>query len=134
MSRNQMIAKIKIAQKQLGLDDAAYRDALQSSTGKRSAADLTEAELERALAGFARLGFKPATAGVKRSPYAHVRKVYAVWGAMGRDGSIENPTKEALHAFCKRQTGVKNADWLSAAQASKVVEGLKAIQSRAARV
>jgi phage gp16-like protein len=127
------LAKIHIGKKQLGLQDEDYRDLLERSTGKRSSADMTETQRQAVLGEMERLGFKPAPSSDKRSPHAHVRKVFAVWGDMARKGQLKNPDKGALHAFCQRQTGVSNAEWLSAAQASKVVEGLKAIQRRAAR-
>lgn len=44
--RRALIAKIKIAQKELGLDDDTYRAVLERVTGKRSCADMDVSELE----------------------------------------------------------------------------------------
>jgi len=51
-SKNTRYAKLRIAQKQLGLDEEAYRARLESETGKRSARDMTLAELDKVLVGF----------------------------------------------------------------------------------
>ena len=48
--RRAMIAKIKIAQKDLAMDDAAYRALLTRVTGKNSAAVLDKGELEAVIA------------------------------------------------------------------------------------
>lgn len=65
--RRKMIAKIKIAQSQLKMDDDIYRDLLHRLTGKNSAKDLDYAELDRVLREMTRLGFKP-TRMIERAP------------------------------------------------------------------
>ena len=45
--RRALIAKIKIAQKELGLDDVTYRAVLERVTGKRSCTECSIPELER---------------------------------------------------------------------------------------
>lgn len=57
--RNRMIAKIKLAQKQLGIDDDAYRDLLARLTGKRSSTLLTPPELAAVLREMEQQGFCP---------------------------------------------------------------------------
>jgi len=57
--RRAMIAKIKIAQKDLAMDDAAYRALLTRVTGKNSAAVLDKGELEAVIREMQRLGFRP---------------------------------------------------------------------------
>ena len=42
--RKKLIAKVKIAQQQLGLDDDTYRALLEGAVGKRSAAKMDEKE------------------------------------------------------------------------------------------
>jgi phage gp16-like protein len=125
------LAKIHIGKKQLGLTDADYRSLLAGATGKTSAAAMTNSEHQAVLEVMGKLGFKPQLARAKRSAYAHVRKVFALWGSMGREGLLRSPSRAALQAFCQRQTGTENPEWLSPEQASKVIEGLKAIESRA---
>lgn len=137
MIRNVMIAKVHVARKQLGMDETAYRGLLQRETGKTSSGDCTEAQLTRVLAEFRRLGWKPATnpaaSGRARSEKPHVRKIFALWGDLSRSGALKDSSRAALVAFIERQTGVSHPDWLTAAQANSVTEGLKAIQQRSAR-
>ena len=45
--RRAMIGKVKIAQKELGLDEDTYRALLSRVVGRSSAADCTEAQLAR---------------------------------------------------------------------------------------
>ena len=45
--RRALIAKIKIAQKELGLDDGTYRAVLERVTGMRSCTECSIPELER---------------------------------------------------------------------------------------
>lgn len=137
MTRNVMIAKVHVARKQLDMDEAAYRGLLQRATGKTSTRDCAPAELERVLAEFKRLGWKPATnpaaSGRRPSEKPHVRKIFALWGSLAGTGAIKDGSRAALVAFIERQTSVSHPDWLTAAQANSVTEALKAIQQRSAR-
>ena len=64
--RRAMIAKIKIAQKQLGMDDDVYRELLHRMAGKRSCTELTATELARVLREMERLGFAPSRPAPER--------------------------------------------------------------------
>ena len=55
--RRALIAKIKIAQKELGLDDGTYRAVLERVTGKRSCTECSIPELERVVEDCASMGF-----------------------------------------------------------------------------
>ncbi|WP_170181923.1 gp16 family protein [Phreatobacter stygius] len=125
-----MLAKVHIARKELALDEVAYRAVLMSATGKASAKDCSERELNAALAEFRRLGWQPKGGPTKKSDKLHVRKVFAIWGDLGRSGALANASREALRAFVKRQTDVADPEWLTAAQANLVTEALKAMQRR----
>ncbi len=57
--RRAMMAKLHLAKKELGLGDEDYRAILARVTGKSSSADMTDAQLDAALAEFVRLGWKP---------------------------------------------------------------------------
>ena len=56
-SRNGLIAKIKIAQKELGMAEEAYRAMLLRITGKNSCAVMDIDELERVADEMRRFGF-----------------------------------------------------------------------------
>lgn len=57
--RQKMIAKIHIAKSELDLDDDVYRDLLTNATGKRSCAQMDDAELEKVLNALKQKGFAP---------------------------------------------------------------------------
>lgn len=129
--RNQLIAKIHVAKRQLALDDDTYRDVLERVTGKRSAGDLDERQLELVVAELARRGFTPKRKAkseepAKRSDKPHVRKVFALWGELERSGKLRAPSSpRGLRAFVKRMTGVADPEWLDPAKARVVIEALK---------
>lgn len=56
--RNGLLAKIHIGKSKLGLDDDVYRDLIEAYFGKRSAADLSIAQLEKLLGIFRARGFE----------------------------------------------------------------------------
>lgn len=56
--RRAQIAKIKVAQKELGMDEAGYRALLQRVTGKQSSAQMSPSERDAVLAELTRLGWK----------------------------------------------------------------------------
>lgn len=72
--RKGLIAKIKVAQKQLALDDDNYRAILLRVTGQSSCADCDLLQLQRVEAEMERLGFKPTTKSIGRKPL-HVTDV-----------------------------------------------------------
>jgi phage gp16-like protein len=124
------LAKIHIGKKHLGLAEDDYRDLLERTTGLRSSASMSEDQRQAVLAEMERLGFKPVASTAKKSPHLHVRKVFAVWAQAGRCGAVENGSRQALVAFVRRQTGVADPNWLTAADANRVTEGLKAMVAR----
>ena len=137
--RNPMLAKVHIAKKELGLDDATYRAVLQRITGKTSSAGLKDHQLDAVLTEFKRLGWSAKTASGhrKKSDKPHVRKVFAVWSDMCRASIPDNPTRAGLIAFVQRMTrteqrpgGLSDPEWLSPEQANVVVEALKAWRTR----
>ena len=135
--RRGMLAKVHIAKKQMGLEDADYRAVLERVVHHSSASDCTDADLHVLLSEFRRLGWKE-TGQRRTSAQPHVRKIYAIWGDMR--GLLEHADDEALRSFVKRQTrSVKNPDgigspeWLGPDEANKVIEGLKAWRARLLR-
>lgn len=57
--RRAQIAKIKLAKKDLGMDEDTYRALLQRVTGRTSSAQMTRQQRYQVLAEFGRLGWKP---------------------------------------------------------------------------
>lgn len=123
--RRDLLAMLHIAKKELALDDETYRDLLERVTGRRSARDMSAAELGKCIDELKTRGFRPKRKA-PRSSDPHVRKIWALWRQLGDDGHLRSPDRPALRAFVKRMTGVENPDWLTQAQANTVIEALKA--------
>lgn len=136
--RNARLAKVHIAVKDLGLDDATYRALLaRLFNGKTSSKDLSEAQLDALLEHFKSLGFKPARsqprrAGNRKMASGEVpRKLRALWLSLYHLGAVRDPREEALAAYVKRTTGVEALQWLDVQSGSNAVEGLKKMAERA---
>jgi len=123
--RTRLIRLVHVRKKESGLDDDSYRDLLERETGKRSAADLSNDELERVsrvLGGVA----KPARR-------AEEKKARALWIAAWNIGLTESDSEPAFRSFVKRQTGIDGPAWVRG-DWMKVIEALKAWLSRDAGV
>ena len=127
------LAKIHIAKKDLGLDEATYRSLLLRMTGKDSAGLISEHQRETVLIELRRLGWKPKSGGKRRptSSKPYVRLMYAIARNIDKAGYWKLPYKDALRAFVKAETGIDNPEWLTFEQASPVIEALKTIERRA---
>jgi len=123
-----MRQKCQIARKQLRLDEDTYRDVLRRVTGQASSTDCGPSQLDALLAEFRRLGWKPARGGKAPSGKPQVRKIYAIW--RGLAPYVEDASDSALRGFVHRQTGRDAPEFLTAPEANKVVEGMKAWLAR----
>ncbi len=137
--RQTMLAKVHIAAKQLGLEGEAYGEVLERMTGLSSARTLTEPQLAAVLDEFRRLGWRAAAPRRPPSPKAQTRMIYGIWRDLGP--YVQQHTVEALRAFVARQTksrlhpeGIAAPEFLDAAQATLVIEGLKAWLARARKI
>lgn len=133
------IAIINIAKGQLGLDEDDYRAMLLRVTGKSSLRQMSERQKIDVVEEMKRLGFR-VQAGGKKVPVSvkpYIRKIHALWHSCLRAGAIENGSREALRAFCKRfvahgdATVAVDPDLLSYAQAAPIIEALKKMEARA---
>lgn len=132
-------AIINIAKTQLGMDDDDYRAMLVRVTGVASLRAMTTRQKNNVLTELKRLGFR-VTSGGKRLPAStkpYIRLIHALWKSCHRAGAIENGSRAALRAFCKRfvahgEDGVAvDPDMLSYEQATPVIEALKRMEARA---
>ena len=124
MSHPAMLAKIHIARKELGLQEAEYRALLQR-VGK-VAKDLSDRAAAAVIAEFKRLGWAPKESTRPPAERADVRKIYALWGAL-QAGPLD---REALRAWVKRRFQVSAPEFLKPPQAREAIEQLKAWQKR----
>lgn len=133
--RRSLIGKVKVAQKQLGLDEDTYRGMLFEVAGKTSAADLSEAELVRVVEHMKQRGFKalPGKARGARGRAADhpmARKARAMWISLYHLNAVNNQSERALEAFARRQLGVEALQWANQAQGYKLIEALKEMAER----
>lgn len=127
--RRAEIAQIKIGAKQLGLEDDAYRDMLFALARVRSAADLDWTGRKRVIEHLKACG---ATVGKQRKPRdGQAEKIKALWAALAQAGVVRDGSPAALSAWLKRQTRMSAPEWLSTAEASRVIESLKSWAARA---
>ena len=122
---NKNVAKIKIAQKQLGMADDTYRALLNRLTGKTSAAALSVTEQYKVLAEMERLGFKPSKPHTKGLQKPASRKLLMLWRDLHQSGHVQNQSASALGAWVKGQTNKDHIDWLTPKEASRLIETLK---------
>ena len=133
---------VQVGRRELGLDDEDYRALLESVTGARSAKGLSAAKLDAVITAMKGMGFKVkggAQVNGRRSPPSsakvqapEVRKVRAIWITMYNDGFVRDGSDDALGSYIKRMTananggaGIARPEWLTAAQAERVLEALK---------
>ncbi len=132
--RNIDLGIIHMAKKQLDMDDDTYTD-IVIRVGKApsgSSKDLSAAGRARVIAHMESCGFqrkrKPRAAVLATT--AQIRMIYKLWHELGEAGLVEHPTREALSAWIKRQSGVPSAGDLSKEEASEIIEQLKAWKAR----
>ncbi|MAI62435.1 MAG: hypothetical protein CBB87_08165 [Micavibrio sp. TMED27] len=131
-SRKQIIAKVHIAKKQLGLCDDNYRAILYGATDKDSCKDMTLDELDLALKAMKRAGFKPKAkstpkrAGTKKmADDEQSKKIRALWLNLYHLGAIDDPAETKLCAYAKRMSSVERLEWLTPKESNKVINGLR---------
>ncbi|WP_197329554.1 gp16 family protein [Ralstonia syzygii] len=130
--RQQFIRLIHVAKRDLAMDDDTYRSILLQVGKKASAADLSIPELKKVLEHLKRCGFKVRSKqGARRQADDDQSKmIRGLWLELAGRGVVHNASEEALAAFVKRMTGVDALQWLSAVQASRVIEHLKKWRNR----
>lgn len=128
--RRAEIAQIKIGAKQLAMEDEAYRDMLFALGRVRSAADLDWTGRKRVIEHLRECG---ASVGKqrRRTDNAQAEKIKALWAALAQAGVVRDGSPAALSAWLKRQTRMSAPEWLSTAEASRVIESLKGWGARA---
>jgi phage gp16-like protein len=133
--RKALVAKVKIAQKQLGMDDDTYRDFLEGVAGpdKRSATILKVWELENVMKALRAKGFKDKQAKDAGSrPQAEddqSRLIRSLWLQLHEAGKVRDPSERALVHWVRSQVktseGIEALQWLSVRQKRRIIEQLK---------
>ena len=130
--RNNDLAKIHMAKQQLGMDDETYRAMLLTIGRVRSSAQLDVYGRARVLKHLEGLGWKPVRGKSNRriSKLPQDKKIRALWLNMADAGIVKNRDEAALLAYVKRVTGCDRLEWVTTAQAARVIESLKQWQQR----
>lgn len=124
-----MIAKIKIAQQQLAMDDHTYRTMLKRLTGKDSCTKLTATELAIVLREMERLGFAPTKPSHERKPLRKtehtpmIEKISALLAETGKSWNYANSM--ARNMFC-----VDKVNQLDSDQMHRLVAALQIYANR----
>lgn len=129
-NRNRDLGQIHKAKKVLQLTDEDYRAILWRQGGVGSAADLDYDGRRKVLAYFATLGYQP-----ERKPFGQAEKIAWLWKKLGEAKALRDTSPAALMAFVGRTAGteVAHLKFLPVAEASKVIEALKAMLNRATK-
>lgn len=131
-------AIINIARQQLGLEEDDYRAMLIRVTGRDSLRAMSERQRLDVVDELKRRGFRVVAKGkaLPASVKPYVRLIHALWGSCQRLGVIEDGSRPALRAFCRRfvspddDSVVVDPDHLSYAQATPIIEALKKMEAR----
>jgi len=123
---------IKIAQRELQMDDDTYRDMLFAVGGVRSATDLDAAGRKKVLARMKTCGFKVrASPASKQAGDSRYRKIRALWKELKDCNLVEHNTDQAVRAYILRTTGREDFQFLNNHQIVVVIESLKKWLARA---
>lgn len=135
--RAHLIKLIHVARRDLAMAEDSYRAVIVGASKGRtsSSKDLRVPELEAALDHMKRCGFsvKPAKKAQQSRPLANdlqSKKIRALWLELHQAGKVRDPSETALASFVKRSSGVEALQWLTGAQASRIIEHLKKWQDR----
>lgn len=131
--RKGLLAKVHMAPKALGMLDDDYRELLRRLTGRSSAKDCTNRELEAVVGEFVRMGFSATAVSAPRRPRAAspvANKARAMWISLHQLAAIDDPSESALEAFGRRQLGVDRLQWADERQGFRLIEALKAMAER----
>lgn len=127
--RRAQIAKIKLAQKGLGMDEDTYRALLQRVTGRTSSGQMTRQQRDQVLAEFGRLGWK-AKAGKEwpdrpknTDQVPMLKKVEALLASAKRPWSY-------AHATARKMFGVDRLEFLKHDQLHRLVAALQVDANR----
>lgn len=134
----QMIRLIRVAARDLAMDDDSRRHLQLRVVGKASLSDMTPSEMEAVVAEMKRLGFRAKGGHRPAAERADTRFAHKLWGLLFTHGKVHQRGAAGLNAFVRERFGtawgaapididrIHDADKIAA-----VVEALKAMCRRA---
>ncbi|GHD63787.1 gp16 family protein [Jeongeupia chitinilytica] len=129
MATNRDLAKIHIAKKDLGMDDATYRAMLHSVAGVSSSRDLTVMTSAKVLAHLQRCGWKPKSGHGKRPVVTAARKkqlnkIEALLADAGRPWDYLTKGSGGRPSMLRRLAGVDQIEWSTSDGLKNVIAAL----------
>ncbi len=130
-NRLRLIKLIHVARRELCMETDTYRlmlAGMKGLDGATSTADLSIENLLKVLEQLKQKGFKPRPNKAGKRPLAddvQSKKIRSLWLELHELGAVRDPSEAALAKFVKSMTRVSALQWLSTAQASRVIENLK---------
>ncbi|WP_313042111.1 regulatory protein GemA [Pseudomonas sp.] len=130
-NRLRLIKLIHVARRELRMDADIYRlmlAGMKGLDGATSTADLSVPNLLRVLEQLKQKGFKVRPNKAGKRPLAdddQSKKIRSLWLALHDLGEVRDSSEAALAKFVLSMTRVSALQWLSTAQASRVIESLK---------
>lgn len=132
-ARARLIKLVHVGRRELALDEDTYRALIADiagGDGRTSCTQLKDKELQQLIDRMKGTGFK--VIGGKAKPHSRQladdeqsKKIRSLWLQLHDIGQVRDASEAALASFVKKQTGVEALQWLSALQASAVIERLK---------
>ncbi|WP_339079072.1 regulatory protein GemA [Pseudomonas sp. TMP9] len=138
-NRLRFIKLIHVARRELRMDDDTYRlmlAGMKGLDGATSTADLSVPNLLRVLEQLKQRGFIVRPNKKTKRPLAQdeqSKKIRSLWLTLHGLGAVRDSSEEALAKFALGMTKVAALQWLSADQASQVIENLKKWHQRVLR-
>ncbi|WP_449103665.1 gp16 family protein [Pseudomonas veronii] len=130
-NRLRLIKLIHVARRELRMEDDTYRLMLAGMTGldgATSTAELSVPNLLRVLEQLKLRGFTVRPSKERKRPLAddvQSKKIRSLWLELHGMGAVRDSSEAALANFVKSMTRVSALQWLTTAQASRVIENLK---------
>lgn len=129
---NEQRKKIYAVARELGLDNDLLHEVVEVQTGKQHISDLSKVEAIRVidyLEGLtSRAGRRTSQAVGGAAPRATNKQLWKIDQLAKALGWEDNPKR--VKGFIKKYAGVDNPEWLTKAQAWRVIEGLKALLAK----
>lgn len=121
-----LMAMIRVARAQLGMDEEAYRNLLFDTLGKRSLEGSTAKEQWRVVEELKTRGFQPRPfhKGKKLVSDPQAKKIRALWLTMADCGIVRDRSEKALASCMRRFTG-RTLEDASIKQCQAMIEILK---------
>lgn len=138
MSRTSLIRLVRVAARDLQLDDDTRRMMQLRVVGKESLADMTEAEIEAVVGELKLMGFKSTGNRRPMASRADTRFAHKLWGMLFTHGKVGQRGAAGLNAFVRERFGASwgavpiDIDQLQDGEKiNDVVQALKAMCRRA---